>query len=390
MASRCGGYRTERLNRGTDKKGRPILRAIWAIDDKVVNDRPVHEWARHCLVELAAQGASLDEIRDYCNNGGPPASRKTHWSSSTWHALLQPNALLQYCGYAVWNVHRKNGTKRPAAEWEIVPDAHGPLISEDVALRIAEVRESRRAPQHSDRGRRGGVNRSDYLLSGGLFTCARCGANLVGHVSTNGRGRSGRYYICGSAKYRKGLGCGDALYVDKRVIEEAVLHEVSQRADACLDWDRVTALANSAIGEESRRQGTSAGDVQRQMADIDREVENVRAAIEAGVDDVAWASARLSELKAQRARLQDDIGTPPVATLRQLTRKEAELYGRAALRSLNGDGVAEQRAVIRRFVDQTRIEPTTGEITISVRRLPAQMFQAVVAGAGFEPATYGL
>jgi hypothetical protein len=156
---------------------------------------------------------------------------------------------------------------------------------------------------------------------------------------------------------------------------------VSQRADACLDWDRVTALANSAIGEESRRQGTSAGDVQRQMADIDRKVENVRAAIEAGVDDVAWASARLSELKAQRARLQDDIGTPPVATLRQLTRKEAELYGRAALRSLNGDGVAEQRAVIRQFVDQIRIEPTTGEITVSVRRLPAQMFQAVVAGA---------
>ena len=375
------GYRTERLNRGTDKKGRPILKAVWVLDDTVVNSRPVYEWARHCLVEMAAQGASLDRLRDFCNEHSIPAPRRRHWGTSTWHSILEPHKLLQYAGYGVWNVHCRNGVKRSPTDWVVVEGAQEALITEDEAMAIARERQQRAAtsPGGSHAQRR--ARRSGYLLSGGLFTCARCGANLVGHASTNGKGRSGRYYICGSAKYRKGLGCGDALYVDKRVIEEAVLHEVSQRADACLDWDRVTALANSAIGEESRRQGTSAGDVQRQMADIDREVENVRAAIEAGVDDVAWASARLSELKAQRARLQDDIGTPPVATLRQLTRKEAELYGRAALRCLSSDGVAEQRAVIRRFVDQTRIEPTTGEITISVRRLPAQMFQAVVAGA---------
>jgi hypothetical protein len=37
--------------------------------------------------------------------------------------MLQPHSLLQYCGYGVWNVHRKNGTMRPAAEWVIVENA---------------------------------------------------------------------------------------------------------------------------------------------------------------------------------------------------------------------------------------------------------------------------
>ena len=40
------GYRTERLNKGTDKKGRPILKAIWMPDDRIVAGRPVCEWAR--------------------------------------------------------------------------------------------------------------------------------------------------------------------------------------------------------------------------------------------------------------------------------------------------------------------------------------------------------
>ena len=375
------GYRAERLNRGADRKARPILKTIWRPDDTVVSGELVHEWARHCLTELAANGASYDQLRDFCNERGLPAPRRSHWGTSTWHALLEPHKLLQYAGYGTWNVHRKNGTKRPPCEWEVVPSAHEPLVSEDAALRIAEVRARRRVAEHSDRGRRGGVNRSDYLLSGGLFTCARCGANMVGHVSSNGKGRRGRYYICGSAKYRKGLGCGDALYVDKRVIEEAVVSEVSARADACLDWDRVTALANRALKDTVHGNGTSPTDAKRHIADIDRKVENVRAAIEAGVDDLAWASARLTELREQRAGLENDMAVPHEVKLPQLSRREVERYGHAALAALDGEGIAERRAVIREFVQQIGIEPETCELTVSVRRLPAQMFQAVVAGA---------
>jgi len=133
------GYRSERISRGLDKRGRPIYKAIWVPDDRIVAGRPVHEWARHCLVELAADGASLDALRDFCNQSDLPAPRCRHWGSSTWQSLLQPHKLLQYAGYAVWNVHRKNGVKRAPTEWVVVEGAQEALITETEALAVARA-----------------------------------------------------------------------------------------------------------------------------------------------------------------------------------------------------------------------------------------------------------
>jgi hypothetical protein len=89
------GYRSLRLQRGQDKRGRPIIKAVWVLDDTVIAGRPAHEWTRHCLVELAAAGASLAELRDFCNYTGIPARRKAYWGISTWNAILQPSVILQ-------------------------------------------------------------------------------------------------------------------------------------------------------------------------------------------------------------------------------------------------------------------------------------------------------
>jgi Asp-tRNA(Asn)/Glu-tRNA(Gln) amidotransferase A subunit family amidase len=56
------GYRAERLQRGEVKRGRPLVKSIWVPDETIVAGRPMREWARHCLVELAGNGASLEEL----------------------------------------------------------------------------------------------------------------------------------------------------------------------------------------------------------------------------------------------------------------------------------------------------------------------------------------
>ena len=133
------GYRSERLVRGEERKGKPIVKSVWVLDDSVVAGKPVHEWVRECLL-MAAGGASLDEIRDFLNRNGLPARRGRYWSISTLYTFLQPHSLLQYCGCGVWNVHRKNGTIRPPAEWLIVENAHPAIITEAQALKIAAQR----------------------------------------------------------------------------------------------------------------------------------------------------------------------------------------------------------------------------------------------------------
>ena len=193
------GYRSERLTRGTDKRGRPEFKSIWLKEETVVSGLPVHEWTRHCLLELAGKGASLDQLRDFCNEHELPGRRKQYWGTSTWHALLQPHVLLEYCGYGVWNVHGKRGRKRPVSEWVVVPNAHPAIITEEEAKAIAAARRRRR---EENRRFDGGCRRSQtssYLLSGGLFKCGRCGSNMIGF-----RTSKGRYYVCGSQPYRRG------------------------------------------------------------------------------------------------------------------------------------------------------------------------------------------
>ena len=216
------GYRLRHIDRGVGKGGRPMIKTIWELDDTVVAGKPIHEHVRHLLVDLAGNGASMDQLRDYCNETGIPARRKQYWSTSTWAYLLRPGSLLQYCGYGVWNVHRKNGTERPASEWEVVENAHPAIITEDEAAKILEARKRSSNPT-GVRRQSPAAGKSPYLLSGGLFKCDRCGSNMTGFLTTG----SLRYYVCGSQPYRRGKGCGNGVYVPKKELEEKVIDGVS-------------------------------------------------------------------------------------------------------------------------------------------------------------------
>lgn len=127
----------------------------------------------------------------------------------------------------MWNVHRKNGTKRPASEWIIVENAHPAIITEGEAIRIAEVRKVSGKKRAFDTGF-SKSRKSDYLLSGGLFKCNRCGSNMVGLKKSNDK----VYYIFGSQPYRKGKGCGPGVYVRQDMIESEVIEGLNELVGA--------------------------------------------------------------------------------------------------------------------------------------------------------------
>ena len=153
------GYRADRLIRGEAKRGRPLVKVNWVPDETVIAGKPMHEWARYLLIELAAKGASLAELRDFCNRTGIPGRRKQFWGISTWNALLQPSSLLQYTGYGVWNVRDKHGRERPESDWVIVERAHPALITDDEARCIAAARRDHNQSKKFDTG----SNRSRML-----------------------------------------------------------------------------------------------------------------------------------------------------------------------------------------------------------------------------------
>jgi len=134
--------------------------------------------------------------------------------------------LMQYAGCGTWAVRKKRRRKwNDASDWEVVPNAHPAIITEAEAKVIAQARERARCTFHkpADRGSKRRTEASPYLLTGGLFVCRRCGANMIGH-----RNRGYSYYACGASQYRRGEGCGQGAMVSQPMLEAEVWKQVSK------------------------------------------------------------------------------------------------------------------------------------------------------------------
>ncbi len=373
------GYRYERLVRGNSKKGE-IHKSIWVLDDTVVNGRPVHAWARYCLVELAAKGASLSELRDFCNKSGIPGRRKPYWSTFTWNAILQPSVLLQYLGYGVWNVRKKNGQEKPSSEWVIVDNAHPALLSQEEVLAIGSARKKQREKRF-DAGY-GKSRITTYLLSGGLFKCGRCGGNMIG-LHRDGR----YYYVCGSEPYRRGIGCGPGVYVPKQQVESEAIGGLQRLLSVCTNPQGFTRKVN----QELRRiwQASTGFDphAECKVVAIDSKIANIHRAIEEGLQDADWANERLCELVAERKALtaaRTAIGSPP-----QIDVETALEYRRDLGKLLRYGEPLERKRFLRTWIQEARLSPESLEVEITFQ-MPGNIMEGVVAGVGFEPTTFGL
>ena len=375
------GYKSERLIRGAEKKGRPLIKSIWVPDDTIVAGKPVHEWARHCLVELAAKGATLDELRDFCNKKGIPAPRQEFWGHTTWNSLLHPHCLLQFAGYGVWNVRGKTQRVNPPSEWVVVENAHQALISEDDAKRIMELRKGRTCSKFMKTSNR--THSSPFLLSGGLFKCARCGGNMVGFIRT----RETKYYVCNSVPNRRGLGCGCGVYVPQVEIEREVVKGLNRLLGVCSDRKGFVKQVNTElrrIWEDSNGYDPSA--VSR-LSEIDGKIGNIRTAIEDGLADTSWANERLNTLIAERDQASDAsalVGEAP-----QIDCETAMAYRRDAERLLVHGDTAERKRFVCLWVDEIKLAPETLEVEIHYK-IPEPVVDSMGAGRGFEPLTFGL
>ena len=171
-------------------------------------------------------------------------------------------------------------------QWVIVDRAHPALITEAEARRIGESRQARNQDKRfieSNRSRS-----SSYLLSGGLFKCGRCGANMTGF-----RTESGYYYVCGSQPYRSGMGCGPGVYVPQKRIEAEVIEGLDSLLGTCTDPKGFVRRVNEELRQLWASDAGSDEDATNGIKVVDAKIANIRQAIEDGLADANWANSRL-------------------------------------------------------------------------------------------------
>jgi len=352
------GYKAQLLNRGIRKGGRAEYKLVWVLDDTAVAGKPLHKWARECL-ELAMNGASYADLRDFCNENGIPGRKDPYWSHHNWKDLLELKNLLQYAGFGVWNARSKTQRRTPPSEWVIVKDAQPAIITEEEAIRIYKVREEAR--KEAERRGFGRTRSSDYLLSGGLFKCDRCGKNMIGHGT-----RRGKHYVCGSQPYRKGMGCGTGVYIPQDYVESEVIKGMEELLCAILDHTDIVAKVNTELKQMWERKSGYDPTARKRLAEVEKQIDNVRSAILEGLRDVEWANGKLDELNNERDRLIRMIDSSPRASdPPQADLKLVRLHLSNLKRTLDQARIDERKRLVSGMVESVGLDPETRTVHVS-------------------------
>jgi site-specific DNA recombinase len=415
---RCGGrppygYRLEATPHpvaARAKAGEVKTRLVPDPDQAAVVAEIFHLWAD--------KGLGCKAIADHLNRPGGPASPshvdtrrnvKGKWAKSTLRAMLRNPT---YTGRLVWNrldfatQREAGGTARLRAEdeWVVSEVEHLPLVSDEL---FAAAQERFRA-----RSRRAGARNGQcsYLFTG----MVRCSS---GHqpLSMYGRSRKGHTYM--TCDYGRTYGKVAAEQIEAHgqwlsLREDALLPLVEKFfAERIFGPMRLDKLARQ-LRQHQKSGRKQAGVAQRQLrdtiADLDRRIGLQIQALEEGVEP-ELIGKRISDLRKAKEEAEIELrALTPAAANSGPEEDPGELLSRIPdlTHALQKAPPSLKRQVFDAFGLQIAYDKVERRIEISAtvceavaqtlqnaKDLPEEVSSVAlrdIAGAGFEPATFGL
>jgi site-specific DNA recombinase len=359
-----------------------------------------------------AVGVSPKAVAGQLNAERRPGPGGSSWNPSTIHGNpARGTGILNnelYIGRLVWNrlryvkdpdTGKRVSRPNPPSEWVTIAVPELRIVDDELWNQVkARQLKMRRVASNGDPKQFNRARPPKYLFSG-LTKCAECGGGYVMYWRDR--------LACFGARSRGT--CANRLTISRQEVEERVLvalREKLMRRDLFEDFCR------EYVGELNRlrmehRASLTHGRVE--LASVEREIRKLVQAIKDGVAALSIKDELLS-LEARKAELQSRLDAPEMPEL--LHPRMADVY-RAKVGSLclaleseeSRTGAAD---AIRALVDAIVLEPDGERLNITLKGDLAGMLSAardskrspdtgdlmvqikLVAGAGFEPATFGL
>jgi len=398
----------------TDRDGEPIR------GERTINEEQA-EIVRRIFREFAA-GISPRAIARRLNDEGIPGPAGALWTDSTLrgHAKRSTGLINNelYIGRLVWNRLRylkdpSTGKRvsriNPPEAW-VVTEVPELRIVDDALWQAVKARQDALAVKYAHvitatrvahANRLNGTHRPRSLLSG-LLVCGCCG----GPYALRGQDR----YAC--SNHVMNGSCANSRTIAREALEERMLAGLRERLMA----PEVAAAAMRSYAEETNRlnrERRSSGDADRKaLADIEKKLKEIVTAIEDGGYSRPLM-ARLQDLEAKQNELTERLSRAPVdipdihPNVAGIYRRKVERLAEALQRPQERD---EAAAAIRALIERITLTPgpkrgqidatlygdfrTILEWTAQKQNTPGAVASgvsvSVVAGAGFEPATFRL
>ena len=352
---------------GGNAYGYDVVRETDARGEPVHGKRRINE-AEAAIVrrifEEFAQGRSPRGIAKSLNAEGVPGPKGRPWQDTTirGHATRRTGILRNdlYAGRLVWNKQhyvkdpttgRRLARPNPEDQWIIKEVPHLRIVDDVLWHRVQErldgIRSS--APVRKARKTRFWEHRRARHLLTGLLHCSTCGSPLVS-VGKD-------YLACGRAR-RTGT-CDNTRGIRRQNIEEAVLDCLKKNL---MQPDLVEEFIRAFHSEVNKQQSVLEHDLagkKRQLAKLDHRLFGLYDAIADGLR-TPGLKAKLEEMEAQKAVLQDEIDAAPPPAPR-LHPNLAELYRRKVdelHRSLTDPSCRTEAAeTLRNIIEDINVRP---------------------------------
>ena len=359
-----------------------------------------------------AAGLSPKAIAKRLNAERCPGPGGALWNPSTIHGNpARGTGILNnelYVGRLVWNRLRYvkdpdtgKRVSRPNPSSELVTTAVPQLrIVDDQLWSQVKARqgEMRRVASHGDPKRFNQARRPKYLFSG-LTKCAECGGGYVMYWRDR--------LACFGARSRGT--CTNRLTISRQEVEERVLvalRDKLMRRDLFEDFCREYVRELNRLRMEYR---ASLSNARTELAGVEREIRKFIQAIKDGVSALSIKDELLS-IEARKVELQSRLEAQEMPEL--LHPRMSDVYrekvGNLCLALESEESRTGAADAIRALVEAIVLEPDGDRLNITLKGDLAGMLSAardskrspdtgdllvqikLVAGAGFEPATFGL
>jgi site-specific DNA recombinase len=334
------------------------------------------------IYDMAAGGHTPRQIASALNAEGVPSPRGSSWAMSVIYGdrkrgigiLANPI----YRGKQIWNrstwtkhpdTGRRLRSERPENDWIITEHPELRIITDAQWQAADATLQNRRSRSGAPPGR------SPRHMLSGLLKCCDCGGPMVAVDAYR--------YGCARAKDRGPTVCASRLRVARTHVESALLAGIKR--------DLLSEAAYHAFEREARRLLTQAapdtGNIEKRIRDAERTRENIMAALKAGIITAGTRQALIDAEQGvtdARAELKAARNYQPA----QILPRARETWRRLVEQLADARDTPEIRSAVRELLgDEIVLGEDAGGVFAEARN-GSQIL--VVAGAGFEPTTFGL
>lgn len=268
------------------------------------------------IFQSYADGKSISQIVDWCNEQGYKTSRGNEFNKNSLRTMLHND---KYIGvYRFMDV--------------VIEDGVPPIIEKSLFDKVQAMH------KHNYSARARTKAKEEYLLTTKVF-CGHCGSPMVGESGTSKTGKVHYYYKCTNRK--RAHNC-DKKVEKKDWLEEFVVRYTVQTVLTDENIELIAERAMELIEKESADTAFLDG-LKASLKDVEKKIANIVRAIEDGLYTDS-TKVRLQELEDNKKDIEAQIAREEMK--KPLLTKERIMYWLTSFKSGNLDDIDYRRRVI--------------------------------------------